>query len=86
MHLHQLELDLFNTLTGGVRRKMAAGELPECLMRHLLEHQKVSRRSLPLAQAACPRISARKRRLGVRRSGSARWVFVTLPPPRLSSC
>lgn len=41
MHLHELELDLFNTLTGGVRRKMAAGELPECLMRHLLEHQKV---------------------------------------------
>ena len=39
--LHQFELELYSKLTAGVRRKMKAGELPECLMRHLLENQKV---------------------------------------------
>lgn len=38
--LHKFEVELYKKLTAGVRRKMKAGELPECLMRHLLENQK----------------------------------------------
>ena len=37
--LHQFEVDLYKKLTSGVRRKLANGELPECLMRHLLQNQ-----------------------------------------------
>jgi hypothetical protein len=37
--LHLFEVKLYEKLTAGVRRKMANGELPECLMRHLLQRQ-----------------------------------------------
>lgn len=38
--LHDFEMKLYNMLTAGVREKMARGELPDCLMRHLIQRQK----------------------------------------------
>lgn len=37
MKLHEFEVKLYTRLTAGVRAKMAKGEQPECIMRHLID-------------------------------------------------
>lgn len=37
--LHLFELQLYRNLTAGVKAKIAQGEKPDCLLRHLIEQQ-----------------------------------------------
>lgn len=37
--LHDFEMQLYKRLTGDVRAKLDRGELPDCLMRHLIQRQ-----------------------------------------------